>query len=352
MRKSKTQLLVLVGARAALRTLRRGDDVAPVEPQPAAAPTSAAAAENVERLVDAGALLSRSRAALLRGRSERAADARARLLPHADLAEFGALALAVDLGDCLTREHLLQACRAAAARRGGAPDHQHYNGRLGYEVGMRAIDTRAWVRLLPRGLEELLAGYLGARPAVVSVSVIAVQPGAAPQDLHRDHGLGPFESVTLSLALEPGEFVTTLVAAGSHLTDEVDSARHALLRTEQPCALRRSNALLMDNYVVHGGAARAAMAGVADGAAGVASASGGGGDRGGEALDRGGGGGSGAAATCTGPEKTHIRRLFITIEKEEPERGSKAWATWSEVRKQHGHEGFAALSIRALRRDS
>ena len=59
------------------------------------------------------------------------------------------------------------------------------------------------MRLLPPGLEGLLEGYLRAPPFVVSASVIAMPPGALPQDLHRDHGLGPFESVTLSLALEP-----------------------------------------------------------------------------------------------------------------------------------------------------
>ena len=53
----------------------------------------------------------------------------------------------------------------------------------------------------------------------------------------------------------------------------------------------------------------------------------------------------------SGIEQLHVHRLFIAFEKEEPARGDKSWATWSEVRKQHGYEGYTALSISALRRD-
>ena len=56
-------------------------------------------------------------------------------------------------------------------------------------------------------------------------------------------------------------------------------------------------------------------------------------------------------ATATGSQQLHIRRLFISFEKEEPARGTKAWATWSEVRRQHGYEGYRAVSIPELRRD-
>jgi hypothetical protein len=97
-------------------------------------------------------------------------------------------------------------------------------------------------------------------PALAAIQKISALPGAAVQEVHRDHDLGRDKQITLVVS-RSGRQVSTLFDAGSHLEEHVVLYRNAQRQKSEAERLSRmrscpnDGAVIYDAYIMHAGVA-------------------------------------------------------------------------------------------------
>lgn len=170
--------------------------------------------------------------------------------PLLHLNAVGAVALDLELAVADVKA-LSAVCKAQLSR---PPERDHFT-RLGWKVDPLSINVRQWRRLLGGGVASCVEAYLGGTCEVIDVAVVATPSDATQaQTTHRDHQFGAKQAVGLFVDVGGvGGSCTTLIGLGSHHPGVTGWNWSSTVELTQPGLSH--NALLLDLYAVHAGAA-------------------------------------------------------------------------------------------------